>query len=183
LKVSYQYDPADPIVNSIGKHIHGQWRSLTEMIGIAIMFLLIWFISDMILDSYEAFFAALSPQLPFIIAMVLLAGITMGLIGAYLTGFFVSQFRSLISDHEAEKDGYRAGPVSVEISEDGVATLAPHIAKQMDWKSVSAVIDTPGGLGLRLDDRDFIPVPDNILPEGMMRTELADSISKWREQK
>lgn len=180
MKVSYQYDPEDGIVNSIEKHVHGQWRSLTEMIGIAVMLVVIWVICNIILRRYDDFFSALAPQLPFIVAMVLLAGITLGLIAAYLTGFFVSRFRDVLSDHEKEQDGYHAGPINVEISAEGVATHAPHRAQQMDWKSVSAVVDTPAGLGLRLDDRDFIPVPDDKLPEGVTRTELAASIREWR---
>lgn len=180
MKLSYQYDPEDPIVHSIGKHLHGQWRSLTDMIGIAIMLVVIWFVSDIILDRYSDFFTALAPQLPFIIAMVLLGGVAMGLIGAYLTGFFVAQFRALVSDREAERGGYRAGPVNVEISVDGIATHAPHLARQMDWDAVSAVVDTPGGIGLRLDDRDYIPIPDSVLPEGTTRTDLAASIREWR---
>lgn len=180
MKVSYQYDPNDAIVNSIGKHVHGQWRSLTDMVGVALMLLVIWFVSGIILDRYDDFFFALAPQLPFIVAMVLLAGITLGLIAAYLTGFFVARFRDVLSDHENEQDGYRAGPVNVEISKEGIATHAPHLAQQMDWKSISAVVDTPAGLGLRLDDREFIPVPDDKLPEGVTRTELAASIRDWR---
>ena len=180
MKISYQYDPDDAVVQRIGRHVHGQWRALTEMVVIFIMLAILYVISQMIMRMWSDYFAALSPSLPVVVVGILWAGITLGLVGSYLVIFFISKYRDLVSDREAETSDYRAGPVRVELSEEGIATHAPARTQRIGWSAVQHVVNTPLGLGLRLDDKDYIPVTVENLPQGVSKDQLAEAIRGWR---
>ncbi len=175
----YSYDPGDVVVQRIGKQVHGQWRSLSEMVAIAVLLVVLYFVTRLVLRHYDPYFAAIDPGLPVTVAAVLWAGITLGLAGAYLVVIFVSQYRDLVAQRDREGTAYRAGPVVVEIGSGGISTDAPGRAEQIRWASVSGVIETPLGLGLRLDNRDFIPVPSGAV-DGMETAEVAKRIEEWR---
>jgi hypothetical protein len=177
--ISFQYQPGDVVSERIGKHVHGQWRSLSEMVAIAVLLVVLYIITRLVLRTWDDYFTALSPNLPVVIAAILWAGITLGMVGAYLVVVFVSQYRDLVGQRDAEASAYSGGPVEVEIGADGIRTRAPGRSQHIGWMAVSGVIETPLGLGLRLDNRDFIPVATEALGDVPL-AEAARRIAEWR---
>lgn len=181
MKVSYQFDPEDAATKRMEKFVFGQWRSLSEMVAIGVMLFVLYGVSQAVLQLVATGWEGL-PFQPVAGGLLLWVGITLGLVGAYLTLIFVSRYRDLVAERELELGAYRKGPVRVELTAEGVSTRAPGQARQIAWISVRGLIDTPLGLGLRLDERDFIPVPDDRLPDAMDRKALTSQINAWRGQ-
>ncbi len=179
--IKYEYDPKDVVSQRIGKHVHGQWRSLTEMIAIGIMLFVLWVLSRIVLGRMNEYFSQLDAGLPIIVAVLLWGGITMGLLGAYLVILFLSRYRDLRKDQDNEMSSYRAGPFRVEIGPDGVSRASNGRSEQIRWSSIGGVKSTPLGLGLPLDDRDFIPLDQRLLPSGMTVDQAVETIEGWQK--
>ena len=177
MTISYSYDPEDPVFLRMEKYVFGQWRSLSEMIAIAVMLLLIYGVSQTLLYMVSSSLGGVDPVAG---AVILCFGVTLGLVSAYMVMVFVSRYRDLVAERELELGNYRKGPIRVELDKTGISTRSPGQARQIAWVSVRAVVSTPHGLCLRLDDRDFLPVPDGSLAEGLPREEVAEQIRKWR---
>ena len=178
--IKYSYDPDAAELRFMTKHIFGQWRSISELIGIFVMLLGIYFIVKIAIREYTGTFAAIHPRFAEMAPLIFWAGILLGLVAAYLCGLLVSQLHSSISDHEAELAAFRQGPIKVTLDRDGIHTVAPNTAQFLNWRSVRKVVKTPQGLGLRLDESHFIPVIDAELPDGITREDVMLAIEAWR---
>ncbi|MEO1549290.1 MAG: hypothetical protein AAFR93_02525 [Pseudomonadota bacterium] len=181
MTIRFDYDPKDPITQRIGKQVHGQWRSLTEMIAIAIMLAILFALTRYILGFFVEDFRALSPQLPLVISAIMWGGIALGLVAAYMVMVAISRYRDLRRDQENELSGYRKGPITVELSERGISTRSVGRAEQVPWSSAQSVKMTPLGIGIALDDREYIPIGLDQLPQGMTGDEAMTLIETWRK--
>ncbi len=178
--IRYDFDPSDVVTERIGRYVHGQWRSLSEMIAIALMLGALFVISKLVLAFYDNYFRSLDPELPTVVAIMLWVGITFGLVGAYLVMIFVSRYRDLRRDQDNTQNGYRSGPITVELSAKGISTRSPGRAEQVPWHSVKKVKKTPLGLGIALDETQFIPLDAQSLPEEMTKEDALSLIETWR---
>jgi hypothetical protein len=179
VSISFDYRPEDVVSQRIGKLVHGQWRSLSEMVAIAVLLVVLYVITRMVMRHYQAYFAAFDTNLPVIVAAILWGGITLGLLGAYLVMLFVSQYRELLRQRDNEASAYSAGPIHVAIGPDGIRTSSPGRRQEIGWNAVSGVVESPLGLCIRLDNRDFIPVSVEALG-GRPVAEVARQINAWR---
>lgn len=178
--IKFAYDPESPESRFMHKHVFGQWRSLTEMAGIGIMLVFLYFIVRIAMREYGGFFAALHPSLVNIAPLVFWAGIVLGLAAAYLCGLLVDRLHDTITDVDNETSLYNKGPISVVLDTEGIHTTSENVAQFVKWASVKSVVKTPQGIGLRLDSSHFIPVIDVELPEGTTRDDVLDAVERWR---
>lgn len=178
--IKYAYDPESAESRFMRRHVFGQWRSITEMFGVAVMILFLYFVVKIAMREYGAFFMELHPAFLDIAPLVFWAGIVLGLTAAYLCGLLVNRLHDTIIDAEKEDELYNKGPIDVVLDADGVHTTSKHSAQFVAWPSVSKVVKTPQGIGLRLDGANFIPVIDVELPKGTTRDDVLASIEAWR---
>ena len=178
--IRYAYDPDSAENRFMRKHVYGQWRSATEMFGIAVMLFFLYFIVKIAMREYGTFFAELHPSLVTIAPLVFWAGIVLGLAAAYLCGLLVERLHQTITDRDSELAPVNRGPINVVLDEEGIHATTAHFAQFFKWPSVTAVVPTPQGIGLRLDRSRFIPVIDVELPEGTTRDDVMASIEAWR---
>ncbi len=178
--IKYSYDPEAVELRFMTKHIFGQWRSISELIGIFVMLLGIYFIVKIAIREYTGQFEAMDPRFAEMAPLIFWAGILLGLVAAYLCGLLVSRLHSAISDHEAEQAAFKRGPVKVTLDKDGIHTVAPNTAQFLNWRSVRKVVATPQGLGLRLDESHFIPIIDDELPDDVTRDDVLFAVETWR---
>lgn len=178
--IKYAYDPESAETRFMHKHVFGQWRSLTEMFGIAVMLLFLYFIVKIAMREYGSFFAALHPSLVNIAPLVFWAGIVLGLAAAYLCGLLVDRLHETITDVDNESTLYNKGPIDVVLDPDGIHTTSENMAQFVKWASVKSVVKTPQGIGLRLDRSHFIPVIDVELPKDVTRDDVLAAIERWR---
>ena len=178
--IRFAYDPESAEMRFMQKHVFGQWRSLTEMFGIAVMLLILYFVVKIAMREYGGFFAALHPALVNIAPLVFWAGIVLGLAAAYLCGLLVERLHETITDADNETSLYNKGPIEVVLDPEGIHTTSENMAQFVKWKSVKKVVPTPQGIGLRLDRSHFIPVIDVELPKGTTRDDVMASIERWR---
>jgi hypothetical protein len=75
--------------------------------------------------------------------------------------------------------GLRAGEHLMTLGPAGVRMVSDHADVGYGWDAVASVGQAPGGLVLRLGTRDYLPVPDAALPQGVTREELLDRIHRW----
>lgn len=178
--IKYAYDPESAESRFMRKYVFGQWRSLTEVFGVAVMLLFLYFVVKIAMREYGSFFLELHPSLLDIAPLVFWAGIVLGLSAAYLCGLLVNRLHSTIVDAEREVEVYNKGPIDVVLDADGVHTTSKHAAQYVAWTSVSKVVKTPQGVGLRLDGSNFIPVIEVELPEGITSDDVLSAIEVWR---
>ena len=178
--IKYAYDPDSAETRFMKKHVFGQWRSLTEMFGIAIMLLFLYFVVKIAMREYGATFAAMHPALVKIAPLIFWGGIVLGLAAAYLCGLLVDRLHDAITDAEKETNRFNQGPIDVVLDSEGIHTTTPNFAQFVRWDSVNAVVKTPQGIGLRLDRTHFIPVIDVELPTGTTRDDVLAAIAAWR---
>lgn len=179
--IRFAYDPESAEMRFMQKHVYGQWRSLTEMFGIAVMLLVLYLLVRIAMREYGAFFAALNPALVNIAPLVLWAGIVLGLAGAYLCGLLVERIHDTITEAGNENAVFNKGPIEVVLDPEGIHTTSESMAQFIKWKSVKKVVSTPQGIGLRLDRSHFIPVIDVELPQGVTRADVMEAIERWRK--
>lgn len=177
--IQYAYDPDGAETRYMHRHVFGQWRSLTEVFGVAVMLLFIYLIVKIALREYAPTFAALHPAFVKIAPLVFWGGIMLGLTAAYLCGLLVARLHETIADVDREKILYRRGPIDVTLDADGIHSKTEHSAEFVTWASVRAIITTPQGIGLRLDNAHFIPVLDVELPKGVSRDDVLSAIKGW----
>jgi len=178
--IRYAYDPESAESRFMRKHVFGQWRSVTEMFGIAVMLFFLYFIVKIAMREYGEFFATLHPALVNIAPLVFWAGIVLGLAAAYLCGLLVDRLHQTLVDRDREMALFNRGPIDVVLDPEGVHSTTPHYAQFVKWPSVTAVVKTPQGIGLRLDRSHFIPVIDVELPDGTTRDDVLAAIEAWR---
>lgn len=179
-EIRYAYDPQSAETRFMHKHVYGQWRSLTEMFAIAVMLVFLYFIVKIAVREYAGQFAALHPALLKLAPLVFWAGIVLGLAAAYFCGLLVDRLHQTLTDVENESTLFNKGPIDVVLDKDGVHSTTPYMAQFVKWDSVSAVVKTPQGIGLRLDRTHFVPIIDIALPEGVTRDDVLASIEGWR---
>lgn len=178
--IKFAYDPQASELRFMTKRIFGQWRSISELIGIFVMLLGIYFVVKIAIREYTGTFAAIHPRFAELAPLIFWAGILLGLVAAYLCGLLVSRLHSSIADREAELAAFKQGPIKVTLDSDGIHTVAPNTAQFLNWRSVRKIVKTPQGLGLRLDESHYIPVMDDGLPEGTSRDDVLNAIETWR---
>ena len=181
MTIRFDYDPKDAITQRIGKQVHGQWRSLTEIIAICLMLLILFTLTRFVLNFFVEDFRALSPQLPLVISTIMWGGIALGLVAAYMVMVAISRYRDLRRDQENELSGYRKGPITVELSEKGISTRSVGRAEQVPWSSAQSVKMTALGIGIALDDREYIPIGFENLPDGVTAEDAMAQIEAWRK--
>lgn len=178
--ISFEYDPESPERRFMHKHVVGQWRSLTEMFAIGVMLVFLYFVVSIVLRESGQVLAGLHPSLIRIAPMVFWGGIVLGLSAAYLCGLLVSRLHQTIYDIERDGVLYRKGPISVTLDPDGIRSGNTHYNEFVDWSAVKAVVLTPQGVAIRLDNATFVPVLDAVLPSGMSRQDVIDAVGRWR---
>ena len=181
--IRYAYDPESAESRFMQKHVFGQWRSLVEVFGVAVMLLFIYLIVKIAMREYSDTFAALHPAFVRIAPLVFWGGIILGLAGAYLCGLLVSRLHETIADVDRDTILYKKGPIEVVLDAEGIHTKTAHSTEFVTWESVRAVVDTPQGIGLRLDNAHFIPVIDVELPTGTTRDDVLAAIEGWRSKR
>jgi len=178
--IKYVYNPDAAELRFMTKHIFGAWRSMSELAGIFVMLLGLYFISRIAIREFSASYGDVIPGFSEMAPPVFWAGILLGLIAAYLCGLLVSKLHSAISDREAELAAFKQGPIRVTLDKDGIHTVAPNTAQFLNWRSVRRVVTTPQGIGLRLDESHYIPIIENELPDAVSREDVMKAIAAWR---
>lgn len=178
--IKYVYNPNAAELRFMTKHIFGAWRSMSELAGIFVMLLGLYFISKIAIREYSARYGDVLPGFSEMAPPIFWAGILLGLVAAYLCGLLVSKLHSAISDREAELAAFKQGPIRVTLDKDGIHTVAPNTAQFLNWRSVRKVVKTPQGIGLRLDESHYIPIIENELPDDVSREDVLAAIDIWR---
>jgi hypothetical protein len=179
--IKYAYDPDGAETRFMYKRVFGQWRSLIEVFGVAIMLLFVYLIVKIAMREYGETFAALHPAFVKIAPMVFWGGIVLGLAAAYLCALLVARLHQTVADVDRDSILYKKGPIEVTLDRDGIHTKTEHSAEFVTWNSVRSVVTTTQGLGLRLDNEHFIPVIDAELPAGTTRDDVLRAIDNWRD--
>jgi|GEM_PF-2994381 len=182
MPIKYAYDPDSAESRFMQRYVFGKWRSLTEMFGIAVMLLFLYFVVKIAMREYGDFFIQLHPAMIEIAPLVFWAGIVLGLVAAFMCGLLVNRLHDTIVEVEKEEEIYNKGPIDVTLDAEGVHSTSKHWAQFVAWPTVHRVIKTPQGIGLRLDNRHFIPILSDQLPEGMSTDDVLDQIETWRGQ-
>jgi len=180
--IKYAYDPDAAETRHMHRHVFGQWRSAVEVFGVLVMVLFIYLIVKIAMREYADMFEALHPAFARVAPLVFWGGILLGLVAAYLCGLLVSRLHETITDVDREKVLYRKGPIEVTLDEDGIHTKTAHSAEFVTWASVRSIVNTPQGIGLRLDNEHFIPIVDVELPNGTSREDVLDAIAHWQNR-
>ncbi len=180
MPIKYAYDPDSAESRFMQKYVFGKWRSATELFGIAVMLLFLYFIVKIAMREYGGFFIQLHPAMIEIAPLVFWAGIVLGLAAAFLCGVLVNRLHETIVEVEKEEEVYNKGPIDVTLDAEGVHCTSKHFAQFVAWKTVHRVVKTPQGIGLRLDNKHFIPVLADELPDGMTVDDVLVAIEKWR---
>ncbi|MEM9270415.1 MAG: hypothetical protein AAGA78_15945, partial [Pseudomonadota bacterium] len=68
-----------------------------------------------------------------------------------------------------------------ELSEKGISTRSVGRAEQVPWSSAQSVKMTALGIGIALDDREYIPIGFENLPDGVTAEDAMAQIEAWRK--
>ena len=180
MPIKYAYDPDSAESRFMQRYVFGKWRSITELFGIAVMLLFLYFIVKIAMREYGGFFMELHPAMLEIAPLVFWAGIVLGLAAAFMCGILVNRLHDTIVEVEKEEETFNKGPIDVTLDAEGVHSTSKHWAQFVSWKSVHRIVRTPQGIGLRLDNRNFIPVLADGLPEGVSAEDVLSNIETWR---
>lgn len=178
--IRYSYDPEGAETRFMHRHVFSQWRTATDVFGVSIMLLFLWFIVKIAIREYGPFFAKLHPAFVNIAPLVFWAGIVLGLAAAYFCGLLVERLHETLTDASKERTIYGRGPINVVLDQAGVHTRTSYMTQSISWSAVRAVIPNAQGIGLRLDNTNFIPVVEAELPEGTTSDDVMASIDVWR---
>ena len=180
MPIKYAYDPDSAQSRFMQKYVFGKWRSATELFGIAIMLLFLYFMVKIAMREYSDFFTGIHPAMMQIAPLVFWSGIVLGLAAAFMCATLVNRLHETIVEVETEEEMFNKGTIDVTLDQDGVHTTSKHFAQFVAWPTVKRVIKTPQGIGLRLDSRNFIPVIADELPEGVTTDDAMAAIESWR---
>ncbi len=180
LPIKYAYDPESAESRFMQRYVFGKWRTLTELFGIAVMLLFLYFVVKIAMREYGGFFMQMHPLMIEVAPLVFWAGIVLGLVAAFMCGTLVNRLHDTIVEAEKQEERYNKGPIDVTLDAEGVHSTSKHWAQFVAWPTVHRVIRTPQGIGLRLDNRHFIPILADQLPEGMSTDDVLDQIEAWR---
>lgn len=180
MPIKYAYDPDSAESRFMQRYVFGKWRSATELFGIAIMLLFLYLVVKIAMREYGDFFMQLHPAMLEIAPLVFWAGIVLGLAAAFMCGMLVNRLHETIVEVEKEDEVFNKGSIDVTLDAEGVHSTSKHWAQFVAWNTVHRVVKTPQGLGLRLDDRHFIPVLAGELPDGMTADDVLAAIENWR---
>ena len=162
------------------KHVYGQWRLLTDLFGIAVMLVFLWFIVRIAVREGGVILGDVAPAVREMAPLVFWAGIVLGLGAAFLCGLLVERLHATLTDADKENSVFGRGPIDVTLDAEGIHTVTPYVKQVISWDSVTAVVPNPQGVGLRLDRAHFIPVIDVELPQGTTRKDVLAAIEGWR---
>lgn len=179
--IKYAYDPESAESRFMQKHVFGRWRTLIELFSVAVMLLFLYFTVKIAMREYAPFFMELHPALINIAPLVFWSGIVLGLAAAYFCGLLASRLQDTVTDVEIEGALFNKGPIDVVLDNEGIHSTSPYFAQFVGWKTVERLIRTPQGIGLRLDHKNFIPVPETNLPDEEPVETLYRRIEAWYE--
>lgn len=180
--IKYSYDPEGAQCRFMRRHVFGKWRMVTELFGIAVMLLFLYFAVKIAMREYRDMFVEIHPALLSLAPLVFWGGIVLGLSAAFLCGLLVNRLQDTILEAEKETVVFKQGPIEVTLGAEGVRSSSKHFQQFVTWAAVHKVVTTPQGIGLRLDNRNFVPIPEEQLPTGVTIGDVASAIASWREQ-
>jgi len=178
--ISYAYDPESAEIRFMRKHVYGRWRLLTDLTGIAIMLLMLWWVVRIFIREGGVLWGTAGPGFENVAPVVFWTGIVLGLAASFLCWLLVERLHSTLTDADKEKSTFGRGPVTMKLDETGIHSETPYVRQAIAWGAVTAVVPNRQGIGLRLDRKNFIPVTDAELPEGMTRAQVLQAIESWR---
>ncbi len=180
MAIKYAYDPDSAESRFMQRYVFDKWRTMTEVFGIAVMLLFLYLIVKITMREYGGLLTSLHPALLDLAPLVFWSGIVLGLTAAVLCGLLVNRLHRTIVEAEKEEELFNKGPVDVTLDADGVHSTSKHWAQFVAWNTVHRVVRTPQGIGLRLDNRHFIPILVDELPNGVTTEDVLSKIKTWR---
>jgi len=98
MPIKYAYDPDSPESRFMQRYVFGKWRSMTELFGIAVMLLFLYFIVKIAMREYGEFFMQLHPAL-----MEIAIDVTLDAEGVHSTSKHWAQFVAWRTVHKVIK--------------------------------------------------------------------------------